>query len=119
MPYDLVGANPSNSFGTAFRVNIWLWHDYLIIMHELQMIDRETARQLMFMDGYSITRSECRYIARALEGSADMEKIRSALDEYSEFRPHSQCAEFINLNYVENLKAFIYFLRCCGGFSVH
>ena len=122
MAYDLVGTHPKEPFGKPFRCNTFLWHDLLIIMYACEILDRNTARLMMFSDGMQISEEMCLEMASQINIFAcHMSVIDTCLDSYIDFRPYRNEPEIINARngMVEKLKLLAMFLERCGGFSIH
>lgn len=121
MAYDLIGINPSSSFGKAFRCNTFLWHDILIILYCCEAIDRPTARSMMFSDGFVLEADRCIEVAQELKALAmNRSIIDMCLDSYMDFRPYRDTPEISGIRHgmVEKLGTFAMFLERCGGFRV-
>ena len=121
MAYDLIGISPLNSYGKAFRLNTWIWHDYLIIMHHLLAIDKSEARKMMFSDGFSLSAQDCARISDTLREKANFLSIEESFDKYKDFRPYSIDENFRlrPAGYQSIISSsFLFFLESCGGFEV-
>lgn len=121
MAYDLIGIAPSEPFGKAFRCNVFLWHDILIILYCCEVIDRDLARSMMFSDGMAIDANECARISDDIKTFVLHNSIVDiCLDSYMDFRPYRQEPEIVNArkSMVEKLKLLVMFLDRCGGFII-
>jgi hypothetical protein len=121
MAYDLIGISPLNSYGKAFRLNTWIWHDYLIIMHHISAIDRAEARQMMFSDGFSLSAQDCARISDTLRERVNVLSIEESFNKYKDFRQYSLDEKFAigPAGYQSIIfSSFLYFLENCGGFEV-
>jgi hypothetical protein len=134
MGMDVYGKNPRSEAGEYFRANVWSWRPIHALVIELcsDLLDEETLEDLAYNDGAGPKDPEtCVEMARRFEAWMEQHTEGHKLDlglrttKDGKFVTEEELAENPELETEspyqvgdDHLKAWIEFLRNCGGFEV-